>query len=143
MVALPFTGLEIRPEDVLRADGLGPDLAVDVMADSREVELHGVVIPFRRHRVIRDLAGLGVEAAHRALVHRVEPDLSFAIEVDREQALRGLGLELLDRVFDELEGLRIEFADEPCCRSPCTRPCLPYRRARHAARSSAASCRTR
>jgi len=47
---------------VLRAHGLGPHLAVDVVAQPREVELHGVVVPFLRDRVVVDLAGLGIEA---------------------------------------------------------------------------------
>src|SRR5437868_13644277 len=98
MEALPFAGLEVEPEDVLRADGLRPRLAVEVVAQGGEVELHGVVVPFWRSRVVGDLAGLRIDVAGRALVHRVEPDLAVAIELDRQQAAGRLGLELLDRV---------------------------------------------
>ena len=42
--ALPFVGRQVEPEDVLGAHGLGPDLAVDVVAQPREVQLHGVVV---------------------------------------------------------------------------------------------------
>src|SRR5437016_14275220 len=112
MESLPFAGLQVEPEDVLRAHALGPYLAIDVVAQSREVELHGVVVVFRRQRVVVDLARLRVEAAERALIHRVEPDLAVAIELDGEQPGRRLVLELPDRVLDELERLRIELADE-------------------------------
>src|SRR5438552_17326221 len=112
MESLPFAGLQVEPEDVLRAHALGPYLAIDVVAQSREVELHGVVVVFRRQRVIGDLARLRVEAAERALIHRVEPDLALVIELDGEQPGRRLVLELLDRILDELERLRIELADE-------------------------------
>ncbi len=46
----------------------------------------------------------------RALVHRVEPELAFFVELEAEQADRRVGLERLDRIFGELERLRIEFA---------------------------------
>ena len=109
---LPFLARQIEPEDVLRADALGPHLAVDVVAQSREIQLHAVVIIFRRQRIIGNLAGLRVQAAERALVHRVEPDLAGMVELDAEEPGGRLILELLDRVFGELERLRIELADE-------------------------------
>src|SRR5262249_23514952 len=112
MKALPFAAREVEPEDVLRAYALGPDLAIDVVAKSREVELHRVVVVFRRQGEIGDLARLGIQAAKRTLIHRVEPDFAFLIELYAQQSGRRLLLELLDWVLDELQRLRVELADE-------------------------------
>jgi len=40
-----------------------PDLAVDLVAQSDEVELHPLVVPFRRQWVVFDLAGLRIEGS--------------------------------------------------------------------------------
>ena len=112
MEPLPCIGRQIEPEDVLRADALRPDLAVDIVAQSCEIQLHAVIVIFRRQRIIGNLAGLRVQAAERALVHRVEPDLAGMVELDAEESGGRLVLELLDRIFGELERLRIELADE-------------------------------
>src|ERR1700743_1621672 len=112
MEFLPLAAVYIETEDVLRADALGPDFAIDVMAQSDEVELHALVVPLRGERIIFQFAGLRIEIAERALVHRVEPELALLVVFQREQADRSVGLEALDRIFGELEGLRIEFRDE-------------------------------
>jgi hypothetical protein len=62
---LPIAGREIDPEDVLRADALGPDFAVDIVAQPGEVELYAIVVVLRGQRIIFDLAGLRVEIAER------------------------------------------------------------------------------
>ena len=47
MEFLPIAARQIEPEDVLGADALGPDFAVDVVAQPDEVELHAIVVPLR------------------------------------------------------------------------------------------------
>src|SRR5262245_31063041 len=110
--ALPFPGGKIEPEDLLRADALRPYLAVDVMAQTDEVQLHTNVVIFRRQRVVFDLLGLGVEIAERALEHRVEPERAVLVELEREIADGSARFELLHGTFSELERLRVELGDE-------------------------------
>src|SRR5215472_4595230 len=99
MESLPLVGRQIEPENVLRADALGPHLAVDVVAQSREIQLHAVVVVFWRERIIGNLTGLRVQRAERALVHRVEPDLAGMVERDAEQPGGRLILEFPDRIL--------------------------------------------
>src|ERR1700746_2941822 len=99
MESLPFVSCQTEPEDVLRPDALRPYLAVNVVAQAGEIQLHGIVIVFGWQRIISDLAGLRVQAAKRALVHRVEPDLAGMVELDAQEAGRRLFLEFLDRIF--------------------------------------------
>src|SRR5579863_1455176 len=109
MEFVPFAGREVETENVLRADALGPDLAVDVVAQTDEVELYAVVVPFRRQRIVFDGAGLRIDGAERALIHHVEPQHAFLVEGEAELADRRAGFEILKRIFGELERLRIEF----------------------------------
>src|SRR3984893_19106900 len=110
MESLPFVRCQIEPKDVLRPDALRPYLAINVIAQSGEIQLHGIVVVFGWQRIIRDLAALRVQAAERALVHRVEPDLPGMVELDAQESGWSLFLEFLNRVFGELERLRIELA---------------------------------
>src|SRR6266478_1977707 len=110
--ALPFIGGEVEPEDVLGPDALCPYLAVNVVAQAGEIQLHGIVVVFGWQRKISNLAGLRVQAAERTLVHRVEPDLAGMVELDAQESGRRLILEFPDRVFGELERLWIELADK-------------------------------
>src|SRR4029077_6832331 len=112
MEFLPLPAGEIDPEDVLGTDALGPDLAVDLVVQAHEVQLHPDVVPLRVERIVFDLAGLRIEIPERALIHGIEPEGSPRVEVDREIAFRRVGLELLYGVFGELEGLGIELGDE-------------------------------
>ena len=112
MEFLPLIARQIEPEDVLRADALGPHLAVDLVVQPGEIQLHAVVVIFGRQRKIGNLAGFRVQAAERALIHCVEPDFAGMVEFDTQKTCRRFVLELLDRIFGELERLRIEFADE-------------------------------
>src|SRR3984893_9809503 len=92
---LPFVRCQIEPEDVLRPDALRPYLAINVIAQSGEIQLHGIVVVFGWQRIISDLAGLRVQAAERALVHRVEPDLPGMVELDAQESGWGVfGLNL-------------------------------------------------
>src|SRR5690242_12497996 len=84
--AFPPAGSEVEPEDVDRANALGPYLAVHVMAQANEVELHAVVVPFWRQRIVFDLAGIRINGADGALVHCIEPELAFLVEFEAEIA---------------------------------------------------------
>jgi hypothetical protein len=110
--SLPFPGGEVEPEDLLGADALGPHLAVHVMAQTDKVQLHAIIIVLRSQRVIFDLSGPGIERAERALEHGVEPERAVPVELERQISHRRARLELLDRVFGELERLGIELGDE-------------------------------
>ncbi len=109
---LPFLGREIEPEDLLRADALRPYLAIDVMAQADEVQLHANVVIFRRQRIVFHLLGLGVEIAKRALEHRVEPERAVLVELEREIADGSARFELLNGILGEFERLRVELGDE-------------------------------
>src|SRR6202046_4361525 len=110
--ALPFAGGEIEPEDVDRANALGPYLAVHVMAQAYEVELDAVVVPFRRQRIVFDFASLRIDVADGALVHGVEPEFALIVEFQTEIACRRARFELFCGIFRELERLRIELGNE-------------------------------
>ena len=112
MEALPFAGGEVEPEDVYRANALGPYLPVHVMAQADEVELDTVVVPFLRQRIVFDFAGLRIEGADGTLMHSVEPEFAVLVEFQAEIADRRPGLELLGGLLGELERLWIEFGDE-------------------------------
>ena len=84
---------------MLRPDALRPYLAVNVVAQAGEIQLHGIVVVFGWERIIGNLASLRVQAAKRALVHRVEPDLAGMVKLDAQESGRRLFLEFLDRVF--------------------------------------------
>src|SRR3984885_4714186 len=112
METLPLAARQIEPVNVLSADVLAPDLAVDVVAQADEVKLHAVVVPVRRQRIIFDRAGLWIEVAERALVHSVEPQRARRVEVETQLPDGGVGFEFLKRIFGELERLRIEFGNK-------------------------------
>src|SRR5262249_43360106 len=110
--ALPFLGRKIEPEDLLRAAALRPYLAVDVVAQPDEVQLHTNVVIFRRPRVAFDLAGLGAETAERPRDHRVAPERAVLVDLEREIADGSARFELLNGILSEFERLRVELGDE-------------------------------
>src|SRR6202048_1578148 len=112
MESLQFLRCHSAPKYLLGPDALRQYLAINRIAQSGEIQLHGIVVVFGWQRIISDLAGLRVQAAERALVHRVEPDLPGMVELDAQESSWGVFLEFLDRVFGELERLRIELANE-------------------------------
>src|SRR5262245_40514292 len=80
--SLPFSGREIEPIDVLRADTLGPHFAVDVVAQPDEVQLDAMVVIFGGQRVVLDLASPGIKISQRPLEHRVEPERAALVELE-------------------------------------------------------------
>src|SRR5262249_32029004 len=67
VVPLPFLAREIETEDLLGADALGPDLAVHVVAQTGEVQLHANVVILFGQGIVFDLAGLRIEIAQPSL----------------------------------------------------------------------------
>ena len=78
---------------------------------AHHVDLRHVLVHVGRQAEGRDLLGLGIELADRALVHHAEPEVAVLVGAQAEAALRPALLELGQRELGDLAGLGIEPAD--------------------------------